>query len=85
MADVRYICTKDLYLEKYDEDGFLIGNRYFIVPKDSIWETDNDFYNFIGGKKNIHLDRIWKSKNAKTHQWIEISKETLSEYFVQMK
>lgn len=78
---MRYICTQDLYLEKYDDEGFHIENQYVRIPKDSIWEEDNESYKFVGGKDSIHLDRIWKSAKAKTHQWIEIDKCTLFAYF----
>lgn len=78
---MKYICTQDLYLDNYDADGFLIENSYVRIPKGSVWEKDAESYKFIGGKDSIHLDRVWKSKKAKTHQWIEITKEHLKEYF----
>lgn len=77
----RYICTQDLYLDKYDDDGFLIENQYARIPKDSIWEEDAESPKFITSNDSIHLDRVWKTKKAKTHQWIEIDKETLLAYF----
>lgn len=76
-----YECIKDLYLEKYDDNGFPIENKYVCVPKGSKWELDAKSPNFIAPNDCVHLDRIWKSKKAKTHQWIEITKEHLSEYF----
>ena len=78
---MRYICTQDLYLDKYDGEGFYIENQYVRIPKDSIWEEDNESYKFVGGKDSIHLDRVWKSTKAKTYQWIEIDKGTLLAYF----
>lgn len=78
---MRYICTQDLYLDKYDADGFLIENKYARIPKDSVWEEDTECCKFIGGKDSVHLDRVWKSKKAKTSQWIEIDKGTLLAYF----
>lgn len=78
---MRYICTQDLYLEKYDDEGFHIENQYVRIPKDSIWEEDNESCKFIGGKDSTHLDRVWKSAKAKTHKWIEIDKGTLLAYF----
>lgn len=80
---MKYICTQDLYLDKYDADGFLIENSYLRIPKDSIWEEVH--YTMIGGVNTIHLDRVWKSKKAKTHQWIEIDKATLLAYFKPLK
>ena len=75
-----YKCIKELCIEKYDEDDFIIENKYFTVPKDSIWEQDVHQM-FIGGKEHVHLDRVWKSKKAKTSQWIEITLDYLEEYF----
>ena len=77
----KYICTQDLYLDNYDDNGFLIEKSYTRIPKDSIWEEDKETIKFIGGKDSIHLDRVWKTKKAKTHQWIEIDKTTLLAYF----
>ena len=42
--------------------------------KMNMWCSDMD-------DDNIHLDRVWKSKNAKTRQWIEISKGHLETHF----
>lgn len=78
---MKYICTKDLYLNRYDEEGFYIENKYAHIPKDSIWEEDEETIKFIGGKDSVHLDRVWKSKKTKTHQWLEIDKTTLLTYF----
>lgn len=78
---MKYICTQDLYLDKYDDNGFLIENSYFCVPKDSVWEQDSESYKMIGGQASIHLDRVWRSKRAKTRQWIEIDRSTLLAYF----
>lgn len=77
----RYICTQDLYLDKYDDDGFLIENQYARIPKDSIWEEDAESPKFVAPNDSIHLDRVWKTKKAKTMQWIEIDKGTLLAYF----
>lgn len=74
---MKYICTQEFYLDKYDDNGFLIENKYMRIPKDSIWEVDNNLFRIIGNNDIIHLDRIWKSKKARTWQWIEIAKETL--------
>lgn len=78
---MKYKCTQDLYLEKYDADGSIIENNYFRVPKDSVWEEDNQSYNIIGGRESVHLNRVWKSKKATTLQWIEIDRSTLIAYF----
>lgn len=78
-----YECVKEMCIDRYDEDGFLIENKYFIVPEGSRWkvqETDL-LFSILGNDDNIHLDRVWKSKNAKTRQWIEISKGHLETHF----
>lgn len=78
---MKFVCKKDLYLDKYDDDGFLIENKKTHIPKDSIWEEDSDSCKLIGGPDSVRLNRIWKTKTAKTYQWIEITKKTLSMYF----
>ena len=78
---MKYICIKNLYLDKYDDNGFPIENKYVRIPKGSIWEEDTKTPNFIASKDCVHLDRLFKSKKAKTHQWIEITKEHLETYF----
>lgn len=79
----RYGCTKEFSLEKYDEDGFLVENKYLTVPVGSIWELDEDDpdYNIIADKDCVHLERVYKSKKTKSRQWIEITKERLAEHF----
>lgn len=78
-----YKCVKELRLNKYDEDGFLLDGKYLVIPVDSKWKVQESevLFSILGNEDNIHLTRIWKSKNAKTHQWIEISKERLAECF----
>jgi len=78
---MKYICTQDLYLDKYDENGFVVENKYIRIPKGSIWQVDSDCYNVIASQDCIHLDRIYKSKSAKSHQWIEITQEHLGLHF----
>ena len=69
-----YKCKKELCVQKYDEDGFLIENEFFTVQKDSIWEQDVHQM-LIGGKEHVHLD------NVKNTQWIEITFDILEECF----
>ena len=76
-----YECIKDLYLDKYDDSGFYIENKYVRIPKGSMWEIDTHSPNMIASNDCAHLDRVWKSKKAKTHQWIEVTKAHLKEYF----
>lgn len=77
-----YECIKELYLDKYDDDGFL-EDGYMSVPVGSKWQMCDfdEFPLYIGGANSVHLERIWKTKNTKTHPWIEIDKDTLKEHF----
>lgn len=79
-----YKCIKDFYVEKYDDDGFS-QDTYSRIPKDSTWKLDKEPYRFVGDNDSIRLLRIWKSKKAKTVQWIEISKETFKECFEEVE
>ena len=79
----RYECIKDLFLQKYDEDGFQVENEYLTVPVGSVWELDETApaYNFVADKDCVHLERIYNSQKARHGQWIEITKEHLEEHF----
>lgn len=79
-----YECRQELMLDTYDEDGYLIDGKYFVVPVGSRWKVQESdtLLNILGNEDNIHLDRVWKSKKAKTYQWIEISKEHFKNCFV---
>lgn len=78
---MKYRCIKTMYLEKYDGDGFLMEGRYMTIPEGSIWEVCEEVYNFIAGTDCVHLERVWKSKKAKSHPWLEITKEHLAVHF----
>lgn len=67
---MKYKCTKSLMLDSYDDDGFCVDG-YMEIKAGEIYEVGNE--KIIDGE--IHLDGI----NVK--RWIEISKETLDEYF----
>lgn len=77
----RYKCIKGMLLEKYDADGFLMEGRYCTIPEGSIWELETESPNLISGPDCVHLDRVWKTKKAKTQPYIELTKEHLAEYF----
>lgn len=64
-------CIKDFQIDKYDENGFSTSD-YITIRSGSKWQID-ETEDIIGGE--IHLDDIDGS------QWIEVSKETLREYF----
>lgn len=73
---MRYKCIKEMYIQKYDDDGFIIDNEYMVVPVGSIWERD-DRTNIMGG--DVHLESI---ENKNDYGWIEITVDHLKENFV---
>lgn len=73
MEDKQYQCTKGFSVEKCDDDGFTIEGKYTIIEEDSIWNIPEDGkYRLIGGEVRLESDEFG---------WIEMSKETLGEYF----
>ena len=68
-----YKCVKDFNIETYDEDGFST-EKFSVIKSGTEWER-NDYTNIIGG--DVHLDSVDGS------QWIEISNETLKNYFIE--
>lgn len=68
---MKYICIKEFFVPKYDGDGFDSG-EYMTIEKGSMWLSD-DTVDYIGGE--IHLDNLGNG------DWIEISFDTLHEYF----
>ena len=73
---MRYKCIKNLYIDKYDEDGFSTG-EWFFVTVGSIWEVDNDTPKIIGDNDTVRL--------VSEYKWIEILKSTLLEHFEEIK
>lgn len=71
---MRYKCISPFSLEKYDGDGFWTGEHMGVEPGEVYETRDRDI---IGGE--IHLDGI------NVNRWIEISKETLDEYFEEVE
>ena len=65
-----YKCIKEFEYEVYDDYGFPTG-EYKTVKVGTVWEVSSE--NYIGGE--IHLD------NIDVLDWIEISRETLKEFF----
>lgn len=75
----KYRCIRDFYIEKYDEDGFFT-DKYICIPKGSIWDLSTGRLE-IAESPCVRLERVWKSKGAKTRPWIEITPEHLEQYF----
>lgn len=66
-------CIKEFNLRAVDDDGFTTENKYFDVPKGSIWNIPEDAgYRFIGGEIRLESDDLG---------WIEINKTTLENNF----
>jgi len=72
---MKYKCIKELWIPKCDNDGFEIPNECGYVKIGSIWEEDNSF-STCGGE--VHLEKV---TGKSEFEWIEISRETLSEAF----
>ena len=69
----EYVCIKELCLDTYDDDGFRVENANAFVEVGEIFQKSEEKFRCVGGKESIRLD------NDK--QWLEISEETLNEYF----
>lgn len=70
----KYRCVKILYLFEYDDDGFLTEN-IVEVDEGEVFQLSLDIHKIIGGEETIHLEN--------ENKWIEITFETLNEYFVE--
>lgn len=71
---MKYKCTKPFMLDAYDNDGFYTDG-YMEIKAGEIYEVGNE--KIIDGE--IHLDGV------NVNRWIEISKETLDEYFEEVE
>lgn len=72
----NYICIKPLQLECYDDDGFVVENKYFWVSKGEVLQRSDGKFRCVGGNDSIRLEN--------DNQWLEISPETLKEHFEEM-
>lgn len=71
---MKYRCIKNFNIEIYDDDWDPTG-EYTVVYSGTIWELDENTNNISG---EVHLD----NENL---EWIEISRDTLEEYFEEVK
>lgn len=69
---MMYKCTKAFLIPEYDEDG-AISEQEMIIEKGTVWKLDDPNQNFIGGEIRL--------VNPISRGWLEISEETLNEYF----
>jgi len=72
---VKAICKETFLVEKCDDDGFTIPNKYKTIKEGTIWNVEEDSSRIIGGE--IRLTKSTK----KTFNWIEISKEHFEQNF----
>ena len=75
---VKFECIESFLVEKYDDDGFHIENEYENIEKGEIFECDSESKDRVVGSWKDTLQLI----NDK--HWIEITKEHVREYFVQL-
>ena len=71
---IRYKCVKAFILDDYSDYGFY-ADRYMEIKTGEVYEVGNE--KIIDGE--IHLNGV------NVNRWIEISKETLEKYFVEVK
>ncbi len=74
--DKVYKCNEGFALEVCDGDGFTVEDEYLNIDENSLWfyPEDKD-YRLIGGE--IRLENV-------DREWIEITKETLKEHFIEV-
>ena len=78
---MRYKCIDSFLVDKCDDDGFHTGKEKWI-NQGTVWEISEDATNVTGAE--LHLDRIYKSKKAKSSEWIEIPKSYIDKYFKEL-
>ena len=69
----NYICVKPLLFECYDDDGFVVENKYVEIVEGEVFQKSEEKFRLVGGIDSIRLEN--------DEQWLEVSKETLNEYF----
>lgn len=73
---MKYKCIKDFAVDSYNTDGFLIENSPRVINKGEIYTLDETGCTIIGGE--VHLDH-------ENGSWLEITKDSLNEYFKEVK
>ena len=72
-----YKCKKELWMDLYDGNGFLIEENGKVVEVGEVYETCEDYGLMVACKPAIHLVRVHEN----IWSWIEIYPEMLEEYF----
>ena len=80
----KYICIKPFEVGMYDDEGFDEEEFYYINEGDIYKLNTENSYRIVGG--DLHLDLVEDfNGNKRMGCWLEISKETLKEYFEEVK
>ena len=69
----EYICIKELFLERYDDDGFFCENEYIYINVGEVFQRSEEPFRVVGDKDSIRLDSDTK--------WLEINEEKLNKHF----
>ncbi len=72
----KYRCKKSFYVDKYDNDGFLIEDDGMVIEEGETYTLDDSGHTIVGG--DVHLDR-------EDGLWLEISREHLTEFFEEVE
>ena len=67
-----YECKKEFEVAKWDNDNDCFSDELMVIEKGSVW-GNNGYGHICDGE--VRLD------NEDTGEWLELSKETLQEYF----
>lgn len=80
----RYRCIKSFQVDKYDNDGFDMEELYYINEGD-IYKLDIENPCLVPNS-DLHLDLVEDCNgNKDVDGWLEITKESLEEYFEEVK
>lgn len=72
----QYRCIKGFSVDMYDEDDLLIENSQMIIEVGEIYKLDESGNKVLAGE--VHLD------NTEDATWIEVPREYLKEYFMEV-
>ena len=73
-----YICKETFQLNRFDEDGF-DTEETMSIHQGAMFKRTEESQRIIGGE--VHLDGITADEGT----WVEITEETLAEYFEEVK
>ena len=73
-----YVCTNDLHLCYYDDDGFFVENKAIVIKAGKVFQRSEDSFRLIGALGTARLDH-------EDGTWLEITEEFLDEHFKEIK